>query len=70
MHCANHPGVIATHVPWWSYTHFLDVDCGLCSECVAGDCQGMEVVEIDSEEYWEHERDMREGDWRDGVWVS
>lgn len=70
MFCVNHPDRQATHVPWWPFTHNLDVGCGLCPECVTGDCETLETVEINSEEYWEHERDMREGQWQDGVWVS
>jgi hypothetical protein len=70
--CYAHPGRPATRVPWWPFTHFLDVDCGHCDECTHqyNDPDDPKMIEIGSEEYWEYERDMREGAWQDGMWVS
>lgn len=76
--CVNHNDRQATHVPWWPFTHFLDVDCGLCPECATEletfdefqEPNDGRAVEINSMEFWEHERDMREGAWKDGAGVS
>jgi hypothetical protein len=63
--CTNHPDRPSSHVPWWPYTHFLDVECGYCPECVEefrADTS-LDLVEIDTDRFWECQEDMRDNLW-------
>lgn len=67
MRCINHPEVEAHLVPWWPYTHFLDVECGICPDCAAGNCKNLHLVELGSADFWSAFDDMRANSWtRDG----
>jgi hypothetical protein len=50
--CINHPLTPASHVPWWPYTRFLDVEGGVCTECAAGGCSDLNLLAFGSEEFW------------------
>lgn len=60
MRCINHPETDAFLVPWWPYTHSLDVERGICEQCAAGDCKDMDLVELGSEEFWSAFNDMQQ----------
>lgn len=63
MTCINHPEVAAYLVPWWPCTHWLDVECGICADCAAGDCKNLNLVELGSDEFWSAFEDMRADHW-------